>query len=591
MCGIIGYIGRKKAAPIIKKCLEKLEYRGYDSAGMITYANPSVKESKTVGSPQNLLVSHMVGNLGIGHTRWATHGSICRRNAHPHFSCGRKVSIVHNGIIENFQELKEELQTKGHIFSSDTDSEVIAHLIEEQLECNNDLLTATAEATKSLEGYYAFVAFSTSEPDTLVATRKENPLIVGIGKDETFISSDIYAILDHTKSIVEMNDGEIIKVNRDQIALFSSTLASLPITPTTVNWETETVSLGGYAHYTIKEIFEQSSTLPKTFDQDQALLQQIANEIADAELVIFTGMGTSLHAAQNGREWFLKDWKGKYPPLAIRAAELSTYKSFFTEETVFITISQSGETFDLMSPLRSLKKEIDFPIYSIVNKPASALGRMSTVIPMNAGVEIGVASTKAYVNTLSILAQLDMYRRQQNDLSELKENLTTKIRQVLLWNQYKTTELAQQLINEDSVYFIAREGSLPTASEGALKLKEISYLHAEALSSAELKHGTLALIKKNTPVIAVSSSNDTANKQLKDNVIECRSRGANVTAVAPEGTKIPYDYLLPIPSYKTEYEQAILQIVPLQLLAYHTANLLGCEIDKPRNLAKSVTVG
>ncbi|MFX1251851.1 MAG: glutamine--fructose-6-phosphate transaminase (isomerizing) [Promethearchaeota archaeon] len=591
MCGIIGYIGQKKAAPIVKRCLEKLEYRGYDSAGIITYSNPGLKESKTVGSPQNLLISHMTGNLGIGHTRWATHGSICRRNAHPHFSCGREVSIVHNGIIENFQELKEELQAKGHVFWSETDTEVIAHLIEEQLEFKNDLLTAVVETTKVLHGYYAFVAFSISEPDILVATRKENPLIVGIGQDETFISSDIYAILDHTKSIVEMNDGEIIKVKRDHVALFNSTLESLPITPTTVNWETETVSLGGYAHYTLKEIFEQSSTLPKTFNQDQTLLQQIANEIADAELIIFTGMGTSLHAAQNGREWFLKDWKGKYPPLAIRAAELPSYKSCLTEETVFIAISQSGETFDLMSPLRSLKKEIDFPIYSIVNKPASALGRMSTVIPMNAGVEIGVASTKAYVNTLGVLAQLDMYRRQQNDLSELKENLTTKIRQVLLWNQYKTTELAQTLINENSVYFIAREGSLPTASEGALKLKEISYLHAEAISSAELKHGTLALIQKNTPVIAVSSSNDTANKQLKDNVIECRSRGAKVTIVAPDDTRIPHDYLLPIPSYKTEYEQAILQIVPLQLLAYHTANLLGCEIDKPRNLAKSVTVG
>jgi glutamine---fructose-6-phosphate transaminase (isomerizing) len=606
MCGIIGYIGKSKAAPILFEALKRLEYRGYDSAGICTISDNHIIAEKEVGKLDEIKnkvnFSDLSGNIGISHCRWATHGNVSRENAHPHFDCKHKISIVHNGIIENFSELKEMLAKKGHKFSSLTDTEVIAHLIEDNYQGNIE--EATRKALQKVEGSYALGVVCADEPEKLIAARNESPLILGIGKGENFIASDVPAILRHTKKVIYLDNGEIAALTKDNFTIKSIDGKISKKDINEIDWNSEMAEKSGYEHFMLKEIHEQPRAIAETLNgriKNGSI--NLINEINLVELkninrVIIVACGTSWHAALAGE--FMLEELAKVPVEVEYASEFRYRNPIVNSNTLVIAISQSGETADTLAAIREARKK-KAKILSIINVKGSSIERESdSVLYTYAGPEIGVASTKAFTTQLIVLYLFTLY------LSSLKKSLDnetisdliSKFRKLplemeTLLNDDKTIKIISKIYNDKNhALFLGRGVNFPIALEGALKLKEVSYIHAEGYPAAEMKHGPIALIDKKMPVVVLATKDIYTYRKVLGNIQEVKARGGIVIAIATEGDeeiKKIADYVLYIP--KTLYIlSSILSVVPLQLLAYYAATDRGLDPDKPRNLSKSVTV-
>lgn len=608
MCGIVGYIGSKEAVPILVEGLEKLEYRGYDSAGVAVASNGSIEIFKKEGKLR-ALVEEINGktysaNVGIGHTRWATHGRPSDENAHPHTDCTGKIAVVHNGIIENYLHLREWLQSQGHVFNSETDTEVLPHLIEEYYE--GDLLDAVLKATSKLEGSFALAVVSSHEPDKLVAVRQDSPLVVGLGKGEYFLASDIPALLRHTRSTYILSDGEIAVLEPDRVRVMDRQRNQINKKVFEVKWEAEQAEKGGYDHFMLKEIHEQPQALRNTLsgriapDNSRVTLDEVKitpEEIRGLKKIFITACGTAYHAGFVGK--YVIEKIARLPVEVDIASEFRYRNPIIEPGTLVIVISQSGETADTLAALREARRQ-GAHIIAVTNVVGSSVSREADdVIYTLAGPEIAVASTKAYTTQLASMYLIALHLATVRGtiapgelgriLAEMKK-LDAKA-QLLVDNYDEIRDFANKISSTRSLFYIGRGLDYAVAMEGSLKLKEISYIHAEAYAAGELKHGTLALIEDNVPVVALCTQKELYDKTA-GNIQEVNARGASVLTLAMEGFKeveqvsdktiyIPETHPLLAP---------ILSVIPLQLLAYYTAVARGCDVDKPRNLAKSVTV-
>ncbi len=612
MCGIVAYIGQRDATPILIEGLKRLEYRGYDSAGVAVQSpEGDVRIVKTVGRVRVLEeaieeTGGVVGPVGIAHTRWATHGGVTMENAHPHADddiAGRGIVIIHNGIIENYQSLRTWLKDKGHSFKGETDTEVLAHLIGELY--RGDLEKAVQAALKEVEGAYAIAVISREEPGVMVVARKGSPLMVGVGKDEYVVASDQSAIVAHTNQAFTLDDYTVAKLTPDSFR--TSTIDDVEITPEIreLEVEIEQIELGGYDHYMLKEIHEQPRALrlclKGRIDQRAGQIklggvQEHARELARAKKVVFVGQGTALHAAMIG-EYLMEDL-AKIPTEVEFASEFRYRNPIVEEGTVVIAISQSGETADTLAALEEARQKGATGI-GVVNVVGSSISRETDAgVYLRVGPEIGVASTKAFVGQVMVSAMLAIFAGRRRYLSQ--EHLDTilgemneipgKIERVLEAGDH-IREATARFVDRENWLFLGRGVNYPVAMEGALKLKEISYIHAEGMPAAEMKHGPIALIDEGMPVVFIATRNSQYEKVVS-NIEEVRSRGGHVIAVATEGdTEIGdlCEAVFHVPDV-IEPLQPLVTVVPLQLLAYHAAVLRGKDVDKPRNLAKSVTV-
>ncbi|RLG21249.1 glutamine--fructose-6-phosphate transaminase (isomerizing) [Candidatus Micrarchaeota archaeon] len=583
MCGIIGYIGPERASGILLKGLKSLEYRGYDSAGMAVIDSGRIICKKGAGKVEEINKKvdfpSIEGNIGIAHNRWATHGKVNDVNAHPHLDCSGNIAVVHNGIIENFEELKKEL--KGHSFKSETDSEVIAHLIEEEMK-DLPFDKAFIKAISKLKGSYAVLAIE-AKSNKVMAARKGSPLVVGVSSDAFFFSSDIPSFIDWTKKVIYLHDYDVVEAGKEiKIYNLKDGFVSRPID--SVEWKAEQIKKDGFEHYMLKEIVEQSDTIRRAIQQKRELVERIAKQLKEARGVFLIGCGSSYHACLTGSYLFSKVAKMHVNP--VLASEFKNYKHFLKKESMIIAISQSGETADVLEAVRAAKEK-QSKIISIVNRAASSLTREShESLLMNAGPELSVLSTKTYTSQVALMAMLayTIAGRYDEGMAKLKKlymdiyNLTSRNMRDRL------RALAKRLLNEEHIYVLGRSLQYPTALEAALKIKEVSYIHAEAFAGGELKHGPLALIKKGSPVIVFVSKDD---KDIIANANEVKTRGAYVIGVSHKNYDI-FDYWIKTP--ESEELGPILQIIPIQILAYQLAVLKGLDPDRPRNLAKSVTV-
>ncbi len=608
MCGIVGYIGNRKAAPILLKGLKNLEYRGYDSAGICTINNKEVLIKKDIGKIEEINkqinLADLEGTVGISHCRWATHGKVTKENAHPHTDCIGNISIVHNGIIENYNELRNELEKKGHKFSSETDTEVIAHLIEDNY--NGNLKKALIKALKLLDGAYALGVICKDEPNTLIAARKESPLIVGLGKDENFIASDVPAILEHTKNIIYLNNEEISVMTKDKVEVFDLDDNKKERKIETIEWNAEQAQKHGFKHFMLKEIFEQPQAITETIngrleDSDILIKDEIRlteKEIKNIKKIIIVACGTSWHAGLVGE--FMIEELARIPVEVEYASEFRYRDPIIDKDTIIIAISQSGETADTLAALREAKKK-GAKIISIVNVKGSSIDRESdSVIYTRAGPEIGVASTKAFTSQLVVLYLITVYFGKIKGLLPPIQ-ITNRVRdlrklplqiQSILENKDDIKLHAEKFYKKTNALYLGRGINYPIALEGALKLKEVSYIHAEGYPAAEMKHGPIALIDKEMPVVFIATKDDRTYKKVLSNIQEVKSRGGIVTAIETNGDRdvkkiVDHNLYIPGNSYILT---PVLAVIPLQLFAYYIADLRGCNIDKPKNLAKSVTV-
>jgi len=607
MCGIVGYIGKQNAVPVLLDGLKKLEYRGYDSAGIAVLNDNHLKVTKREGRLDvlrgELGESLPYSNIGIGHTRWATHGRPCDRNSHPHADCGGKFAVVHNGIIENYQQLRNELTAKGHQFSSDTDTEIIAHLVEEFYE--GDLLEAVRKAEEKVEGAYAVVVISEFEPGRLIAVRKNSPLIVGLGEEEYFFASDIPAVLEHTRKIQIIEDGETVVLDEKGASIFNG---SGPVSRdvTYIDWDSKAAEKGGYSHFMLKEICEQpralSDTISSRINQEEKSINLDEVNITSEQLkaidrIYIAACGTAYHAGLVGK--YAIESLCRIPVECDLASEFRYRNPMLTQNSLLIVVSQSGETADTLAALR-LAQEHGSRVLAVTNVVGSSVAREADDVLFTwAGPEIAVASTKAYVTQLAAMyliaghfAQLleTVPEEEIADLVEALERIPEDVAKIL--SQTKSIEqLTVSLAEHDNCFFIGRGMDYAVSMEGSLKLKEISYIHAEAYAAGELKHGTLALIEPETPVIALVTQDHVYEKTVS-NIEEVIAREAYTIAVTYEGdekvSKTVKDTIF-IPN-TLPLVSPILAVVPLQLLAYYAAVHRGCNVDKPRNLAKSVTV-
>lgn len=608
MCGIVGYVGAAQATPFLIEGLTKLEYRGYDSAGIAVFDGEKINVEKSVGRlnalEEKIKNNLPTGTVGIGHTRWATHGRPSDRNSHPHTDCTGDFVVVHNGIIENYLHLKEDLIEKGHVFTSETDTEVVAHLMEELYDGNFE--ETVRKVLKKIEGSYSLVFMSRRDPDRLICTKQDNPLVIGLGEGENFIASDIPAIIARTRKTYIVSDGEIAVVKADSVWITNR--EGVPITKKVfeVNWDAEAAEKGGYEHFMIKEIYEQSKAVRETMSariskDDTAIvmdeLKWNKEFLKSIRKIFIVACGTAYHAGFVGKYYIEK--LARIPVEVDIASEFRYRSPIIDDRTLTIVISQSGETSDTLAALKEAKR-LGSKTLAVTNVVGSSIAREADqVVYTWAGPEIAVASTKAYTTQLIMMFMLSLY------MSEIKEtiekdytkHLISALRQVpgqiheILEDVEPIKTFAQKYGFNEDVFFIGRSLDYAVALEGSLKLKEISYIHAEAYAAGELKHGTLALIIEGVPVIALATQESVYEKTLS-NIKEVKARDAVVIgiALANDNQIEKYvDHIIKVPT-TDELLAPLLAVVPLQLLAYYAAITRGCDVDKPRNLAKSVTV-
>lgn len=607
MCGIVGYIGNKKASNFLIEGLSKLEYRGYDSAGIAVINNGSVEIRKHKGRLSNLVEelenNSADGTIGIGHTRWATHGEPSDVNSHPHQTSKGDITVVHNGIIENYNELTKWLKSEGYEFKSATDTEVIPNLIHYYY--NGDLLEAVVKATEKLEGSYALGVVCGQEPDKIVAVRKDSPLIVGIGNGESFIASDIPAVLNYTRDIYLLEDNEFVVLTNEGVKIFKANGERINKDIYKVTWNEDAAEKGGYDSFMLKEIHEQPKAIKDTMSGRVSLNEKInlgdfkltAEELEEIDRIYIIACGTAYNAGLIGKV-AIEDL-ARIPVEVAIASEFRYRNPIVTNKTLIVTLSQSGETADTLAVLRDAKK-IGAKTLAITNVVGSSISREAdNVIYTMAGPEIAVASTKAYTTQTVVMNLLGMYLAdlkgllKSEDEIEIKNallELPNKIEDVLK-KKTQIAEIAKIIAQEKDLFYLGRDVDYALAIEGSLKIKEIAYIHSEAYAGGELKHGTIALIEPGTKIIALLTQTNLKDKMIS-NIREVKSRGAEIIGVAYEGEELDssiFDEIIRIPQICTRMAP-VLGAVVLQLLAYYVAKERGCDIDKPRNLAKSVTV-
>src|SRR3989344_4834625 len=609
MCGIIGYVGKKEALPIILDGLHRLEYRGYDSAGVAVQSSVGIKTARAVGKVAALAErcegKSLAGTAGIGHTRWATHGKPSEKNTHPHTDCTKSFFIAHNGIIENFQELKEQLSKIGHTFKSETDSEVIAHLIEDAYKKTLNLEQAVQSALRKLRGTYGLAVISSLEPERIIAARMGSPIVIGFGEGENFVASDASPLLSYTRTMLYLEDGEMatltpqahtVRTLNDKIVMRSAEM---------IEWDANKIQKGGFSHFTLKEIMEGPKVIENTLRgrliAEGGLarlggLQTISEKLRTAKRIIIIACGTAFHAAQVG-EYMLEEYAG-IPVEVEFASEFRYRKPIINSETIVIAISQSGETADTLEAIREAKRK-GATVLGIVNIVGSTIAReVDAGVYNHAGPEVSVLSTKAYISQLVVLALLTIHigRERQMSLSvgrriakELQE-LPKKMEKIFE-SAKNIKSLAKKYAKYEHMLYLGRKYKFATAFEGALKVKEASYIHAEGCGAGEMKHGFIALIDKNFPTIAITPETSVYDKMLS-NIQEIKARGVRVLVIATEGDRRIMrlaDDALYIPK-TLEMLSPILAVVPLQLFAYYLTLERRLDPDRPRNLAKSVTV-
>lgn len=608
MCGVVGYIGKNRALPVLLNGLSKLEYRGYDSSGIALLNENKLIVRKKKGRlkelEEDLIVEDYTSNIGIGHTRWATHGAPTEKNAHPHTNNVGSIAVIHNGIIENYIKIKEWLsETTDVIFKSETDSEVIAHLISYYYD--GDLMDAVYNAVDRMEGAYAISVISEDEPDKIIAVRKDSPLIVGIGVDENYLASDIPALLKYTRNVKFIENDEFVIITKNDIQIFDAFRQHVERDVFEVTWDAESAEKDGYEHFTLKEIHEQPKSIKETlrrrvFEDNELNLEGITftdEMLRSFDKIYIVACGTAYHAGLIGK-YAIEKFAGV--PVEVEIASEFRYKdNFINENTLFIAVSQSGETLDTLQSLREAKRK-GAKILSLVNVVGSSVVRDSdSVLYTWAGPEIGVASTKAYTSQVLVFYLLALKlgriyghinKEYSDEVIKNLKDIPEKI-EIILNESKKIQSFAASQFNNENVFFMGRGVDLYSSYEASLKLKEISYINSFAVAAGELKHGTIALIEEGTLVIAIATQNNLYDKMIS-NIVEVKARGAYVVAVAMEGNaeiEKTANKVIYIPN-TLEVLAPILSVIPMQLFAYYVSVARGNDVDKPRNLAKSVTV-
>jgi glutamine---fructose-6-phosphate transaminase (isomerizing) len=616
MCGIVGYIGKEKATPILLDGIKSLEYRGYDSAGIATlelengdWKARGVKSVGKVANLENKLKSQdFSGNLGIIHSRWATHGGVTEENAHPHFDCGKNIWLVHNGIIENYKELKNELLERGHHFNSETDTETLVHLIEDiksQISGVNILEEAVRAALKRVRGAYGLVIIDKNDPEKLIAVRNFSPLLIGVGQDEYIVASDASAVIRRTKKIIYLEDGEMAVLSFGGHRIMNLDNERVDRNPEELDWSLENVQKGGFDHFMLKEIYEQPESIKNSLrgrlkEEDGSVklggLEAVKDELRKAKRIHIAACGTAYLAGRVG-EYMLEEFAG-IPTEVDLASEFRYRKPVFSKGDIMLVLSQSGETADTLAALRESKEKGLLSI-GIVNSVGSTIARETDAgVYQHIGPEISVASTKAFTSQVAILALLTLFlgRQRKLSLAEGKEitgelSKIPELTKLILRQSDNIKRIAEKYRNFNNFFYLGRKYNLPTALEGALKLKEIAYVHAEGYGAGEMKHGPIALVDKDFPTVAIAL-NDSVYEKMISNLQEIKARRGPIIAIATEGDKEIAnlaDDVIFIPK-TIEMLSPILAAIPLQLFAYCFAVLRGCDVDQPRNLAKSVTV-
>jgi len=609
MCGIVGYIGEKNSVPIIINGLKRLEYRGYDSAGIGIFTNNHSVVIKNKGKvsllEERVEKLNLSGKIGIGHTRWATHGVPNEINAHPHFNSSRNLFVIHNGIIENFRTLKKGLEKLGYEFQTETDSEVLPHLIDSFLKKGYPLFKAVRLALTEVEGTYGIAVIYENEPDKIVAARKGSPLVIGLGDNENFVASDVSAILAHTKQVIYLEDGELVEVYKDKFIAKTITDAEIEKEVHEISMTLDEIDKGGFPHFMLKEIMEQPETINNSlrgrilYDKGTSILgglTDVIGRLVNSKRIIITACGTSWHAGLVGEYMF--EQFCRIPTEVEYASEFRYRNAVINQDDAIIFISQSGETADTLAALREAKLKGAL-VLGICNVVGSSIARETMAgVYTHAGPEIGVASTKAFTSQLVVLALITLLIARRKNMSQAEGrsiteelmSLPDKINKILKLND-QIEEIASEFKDANNFLYLGRGYNFPVALEGALKLKEISYIHAEGYPAAEMKHGPIALIDENMPVVFIAPKDSTYDKIIS-NIEEVKARSGRIIAIATDndnGIDELVDYTIKIPS-TIRMLMPILTVIPLQLLAYHIAVKKGLNVDQPRNLAKSVTV-
>jgi len=610
MCGIIGYIGQKEALPILIEGLRRLEYRGYDSAGVALVHDLGLEVYKKAGKVSDLekVVERngVHANLGIGHTRWATHGEPNDVNAHPHWDCNHEIAIIHNGIIENYATLKRKLEAEGHVIRTATDTEVLVHLVEEMYKRCGDLFTAVRLALIEVEGTYGICVVSKKEPDKLIAARKGSPLVIGVGEGENFVASDAAALIHHTRQVVYLEDGEVAGITAEKVCTKTINDEAIVKQVEEITFDLEQIEKGGYDHFMLKEIHEQPESLRNALRGRLLVkegtaklggLEPVMDKLLNARRYIITACGTSWHAALVGK--YIIEHLARIPVEVDYASEFRYRDPIIYEDDIVFVISQSGETADTLAALRNAKSS-GATVLGIVNVVGSTIARETEAgVYIHAGPEIGVASTKAFTSQIAVLSLIGLLigrRRKALEveqgklLAEELSSIPTKVER-LLQQADQIRMIAEEFKHKNNFLYLGRGSNFPTALEGALKLKEISYIHAEGYPAAEMKHGPIALIDENMPVVFIVPKDPIYDKIIS-NIQEVKARKGRIIAVANDDDheidKLA-EFVIRVPRTYSFFGP-IVNSVPLQLLAYYMAVARGCNVDQPRNLAKSVTV-
>ncbi len=607
MCGIVGIVQQRetKIGRAIIEALTKLEYRGYDSVGIASISEGKVLITKDQGKISEVAnridVDSIQGKIAIGHTRWATHGPPSKENAHPHTDCNGEIAVIHNGIVENFQELKEELLQQGHVFQSETDTELIPHMIEQLVKKeNHSLQNAIIQTAKRLEGTFAICVVSSLDPDRIYCAKRDSPLVIGINADRMFCASDIPAFLAHTRKVVLLHDNEFVTISSEGFEILDfTTMKKIVRKPYTVSWKPEMAQKGGFPHFMLKEIHEQPSSLADYIRIEQPSLTNIAEKIYNIEKVFLLAAGTAHYSTLTGEQLIRK--YSKKPATSIISSEYDSISSLVDENTVILPVSQSGETMDTIIAIKHAK-ELGATVLSAVNVIGSTITRHSDeVLYLYAGPEIGVAATKTYTaQTLSMwdigleLGKLsgELDNSEYKSARELYRNIPNVVRQTIVRNESRANHIASWFAKKNSAFYLGRGLNLQTAKEGALKMKEIAYIHCEAYPAGESKHGPIALVEEDYPVIFITPQDQTRSKMI-NNIMEMKARGAAAIVVTEEGDKEIEEmgkWKLEVPKGYSEMLSTIPYVIPTQLIAYYTSVRKNLDPDYPKNLSKVVTV-